>query len=161
MTFDPIDAAARVAVLALNNAHAQELSWLDTKRLDHLVGQAFYARQVNEADAFLIAFEQSADYDSPNFHWFRDRFERFVYIDRIAVAIAARGRGLAKALYHDLFEAARIAGHDRVVCEVNADPPNAASDAFHAALGFAEIGAAAIHGGKKRVRYFERRLFPS
>lgn len=158
LTFDPIDATARVAVLALNNAHAQELSWLDTARLDHLVGQAFYARHVNEADAFLIAFDQGADYDSPNFLWFRDRFARFVYIDRIAVAVAARGRGLGKALYLDLFDAARAAGHERVVCEVNADPPNPASDAFHAALGFTEIGAAAIHGGRKRVRYFERML---
>lgn len=158
VNFEPIDAASRVAVLALNNAHAQELSWLDVARLSHLVGQAFYARQVNEADAFLIAFDQNADYDSPNFLWFRERFARFVYIDRIAVAVTARGRGLGKALYLDVFAAAKAAGHDRVVCEVNSDPPNPASDAFHAALGFSEIGQAAIHDGKKRVRYLELRL---
>jgi hypothetical protein len=45
-----------------------------------------------------------------------------------------------------------------VVCEVNADPPNPASDAFHAALGFAAVGSAANHGGGKTVRYFCREL---
>jgi predicted GNAT superfamily acetyltransferase len=45
-----------------------------------------------------------------------------------------------------------------VTCEVNADPPNPASDAFHAALGFAIAGQALIHGGSKSVRYFTRSL---
>lgn len=45
-----------------------------------------------------------------------------------------------------------------VCCEVNSDPPNPASDAFHARLGFAEVGAAAIHGGAKSVRYLARPL---
>jgi predicted GNAT superfamily acetyltransferase len=43
------------------------------------------------------------------------------------------------------------------VCEVNAEPPNPASDAFHAAMGFAEVGSATLGGGKQ-VRYFERLL---
>jgi hypothetical protein len=45
-----------------------------------------------------------------------------------------------------------------VVCEVNADPPNPASDAFHTALGFAEVGSASIHAGSKTVRYLARRI---
>ena len=45
-----------------------------------------------------------------------------------------------------------------VTCEVNAEPPNPASDAFHAALGFAEVGDAVIHGGKKAVRYYVRQI---
>ena len=71
---------------------------------------------------------------------------------------AARGRGLARRLYDDLFAAARAAGHARIVCEVNSDPPNPASDAFHAALVFVPVGAAEIHGGKKTVTYLERLL---
>ena len=45
-----------------------------------------------------------------------------------------------------------------IACEVNEDPPNPASDAFHAALGFTVAGQARIHGGKKSVRYFTRAL---
>lgn len=146
--------------LALNNAHATELSWLEPERLAQLIDRAFLVRTLGDTDALLLAFDQAADYDSPNFLWFRDCYPRFVYVDRIVVAPAARGRGYARRLYDELFETARRAGHERIVCEVNTQPPNPASDAFHAALGFVEIGAAAIHGGAKRVRYLERRLAP-
>lgn len=146
------------ALLALNNAHAVELSWLEPERLAHLVAEAFWARRVGAADALLLTFDQDADYDSPNFLWFRARYPAFVYVDRVVVADSARGRGLARTLYDDLFAAAKAAGHERIVCEVNSDPPNPASDAFHAALGFAPVGAAEIHGGKKTVTYLERRL---
>ncbi|MGE0725578.1 MAG: GNAT family N-acetyltransferase, partial [Alphaproteobacteria bacterium] len=142
-------AAIEATLLALNNDHAAELSLLDAARLATLVDRTFHARAIDDGPAFLLAFDQDADYDSPNFLWFRARLTRFVYVDRVVVAPAARGRGLARALYGDLFEAARPAAHDRVVCEVNSHPPNPASDAFHAALGFAEIGTAAIHGGAK------------
>jgi hypothetical protein len=55
------------ALLALNNDHAQQLSWLTRERLTHLVGEAFLARRIGHVDAFLFAFEQDADYDSLNF----------------------------------------------------------------------------------------------
>jgi hypothetical protein len=148
------------ALLALNNAHAMELSWLEPERLVRLVGQAFLATRIGEVEAFLLAFDQDADYDSPNFLWFRDRYPRFVYVDRIVVAPAARGRGHARRIYLDLFEHALRAGHDQVVCEVNSDPPNPASDAFHAGLGFTEVGTGSIHGGAKTVSYLARRLGP-
>ena len=140
------------ALLELNNAHAIELSWLEPERLRHLVAQAFLARRIGEVEALLLAFDQDAEYDSPNFLWFRARFPRFVYVDRVVVAATARGRGHARRLYGDLFEHALRAGHDRVVCEINSDPPNPASDAFHAALGFSEIGTGSPGGGKT-VRY--------
>lgn len=155
LRFDP---ALEETLLALNNAHAEELSWLDARKFWHMAGEAFHARRVGAVDAFIIAFDQDADYDSPNFVWFRERYGRFVYVDRVVTAPAARGRGLAKALYLDLFAAARAAGHERIVCEVNADPPNPASDAFHEAMGFAAVGQATLPGGRKVVRYFEKRL---
>ena len=145
-------------LLALNNAHAQELSWLEPERLEHMVGQAFLARRIGNLDAYLLAFDQDADYDSPNFLWFRTRYPRFVYVDRIVVVASERGRGCARRLYRDLFEHAERTGHERVVCEVNISPPNPASDAFHAALGFAEVGSASVHEGRKTVRYLLRTL---
>ena len=147
-----------VAVLALNNAHANELSWLAPERLQHLVINAFAASRIGALDAFLLAFDQDAPYESPNFLWFRTRFPRFVYVDRVVVAPSARGRGLARNLYRDLFEQAAEAEHERVVCEVNSRPPNPESDAFHAALGFVEVGSASIHNGSKDVRYLSLML---
>jgi predicted GNAT superfamily acetyltransferase len=106
----------------------------------------------------MLVLDESAGYDSPNFGWFRARYPRFLYVDRVVVASHARGRGLARQLYAALITAAAQAGHARIVCEVNVSPPNPASDAFHAALGFVEIGQASIHGGAKTVRYLERAL---
>jgi hypothetical protein len=154
----PIPRNLEPAVLALNNAHAVELSWLEPDRLRDLLDQAFHARRIGELAAFLLSFDQDADYDSPNFLWFRQRYARFVYIDRVAVAMAARGRGHARALYADLFARAVRSGHALVVCEVNQHPPNVASDAFHAALGFAPVGQATVPDGHKAVRYLAHRL---
>jgi predicted GNAT superfamily acetyltransferase len=154
----PISADLEPAVLALNNAHAVELSWLEPRRLAALLRQAFHARRLGAVDAFLLALDERASYDSPNYRWFRERHARFVYVDRVVVTPASRGRGYARRLYDDLFRHASAAGHDLIVCEVNSDPPNPASDAFHTALGFAEVGQASVHGGGKTVRYLARRL---
>jgi predicted GNAT superfamily acetyltransferase len=145
-------------LLALNNAHARELSWLEPARFEYLVGEALLARRIGELDAFLLAFDQDARYDSPNFLWFRARYPRFVYLGRIVVAASARGPGYARRLYDDLFEHAVRLGHDHVVCEVNQNPPNPASDAFHAALGFVGVGTASVYDGNRTVRYLSRDL---
>ncbi len=145
-------------MLALNNAHAEALSWLEPERLQYLAAHAFLARRIGDLDAFLLAFDQEAPYDSPNFLWFRARYARFVYVDRIVVASSARGRSYARLLYRELFAQASEAGHERVVCEVNARPPNPESDALHAALGFVEVGSASIHNDSKTVRYLLRTL---
>jgi uncharacterized protein len=118
-----LDPADLPRALVLNNAHATELSRLDAERLAELAGRAFLGRRIGSIDAFLLAFDQDADYDSPNFLWFKSRYARFVYVDRIVVAPAARGHGHARRLYGDLFDQARRAGHERIVCEVNVDPP--------------------------------------
>ncbi len=134
------------------------MSRLGPARLAHLAEEAFLACRIVSVDAFLLAFDQGADYDSPNFLWFRSRFARFVYVDRLMVAPSARGLAHARRLYDHLFERASHAGHERVVCEANSDPPNPASDAFHAALGFSEVGTAAIHGGHRTVRHLSCEL---
>jgi uncharacterized protein len=146
-------------VLALNNAHATELSPLTMDELRAILANAFYARRVGETEGFLIALDEThPTYASPNYLWFSARHPRFVYVDRVVVAEGARAKGHARRLYADLIAHARAVGHELIACEVNADPPNPASDAFHAALGFKPVGLAAIHGGSKTVRYLILRL---
>ncbi len=152
----PGDIGPLSPLLALNNAHAKELSFLAEAEMRAMIGEACVALRTAEGLAFLLAFDQAADYGSPNFLWFRERFDRFVYVDRICVDPALRGRGIARRFYEAVFERARASGAGRVVCEVNEDPPNPASDAFHAALCFKEIGSAFLGDRGKRVRYFER-----
>ncbi len=146
------------AILALNQANERETSVLDARALKALVDQAFHLPVRAEGnDGFLIALDQDAVYASVNFAWFKAQFSRFVYIDRIIVAESARGRGHARSMYEELFDAARAQGHQQVCAEVNKIPANPQSDAFHAALGFVVIGEADLAGGKT-VRYFRRAL---
>ncbi|WP_119274841.1 GNAT family N-acetyltransferase [Taklimakanibacter deserti] len=151
-----IGAAEHWRILALNNAHAVETSVLDEVRLASMLDEAFLATRIGDVDAFLIVFDQQARYDSPNFTWFQAKYPDFVYVDRIITGPNARGKGYARALYEDLFEKAAARGHKRVVCEVNIDPPNPGSDAFHAALGFAEVGRQLLAGSGKTVRYLSK-----
>lgn len=148
------------AILALNAAHEEETSPLDRSRLRSLLAEAFHLglKGPGGSQAFLIALDQRADYDSPNFLWFQRHFDTFVYVDRVIVAKAQQGCGLARSLYEDLFASALAAGHQRVVCEVNESPPNPGSDAFHSALGFEVVGGAELAGRGKRVRYLLKTL---
>jgi hypothetical protein len=83
------------AMLALNNEHREETSELDGAQLHALLAQGFHVGLRNAGrDAFLIAFDQDAISASPNFQWFKSRYERFVYIDRVIVAPGQRGRGV-------------------------------------------------------------------
>lgn len=153
-----IDTADLAAILELNNLLAEKLSWLDLAALSRMVEVASYARVAGPADAFLLAFDQDAPYDSVNFGWFKARYDRFIYVDRIAVADRARRRGLARLLYEDLFTFARSQHLPMVCAEINTNPPNPESDAFHESLGFREVGRMDLPARGKSVRYVARLL---
>lgn len=145
------------AVLALNEASVQFTSPLYMDELDDLVGQSAYARGIGEPlQGFLVAMDINSVYESVNFLWFRERHSNFLYVDRVVIDEAARGKGFGRALYHDLFAFAQDGGYGRICCEVNFDPPNPTSDAFHKALGFEETGRAVLNDGLKTVRYLEK-----
>jgi uncharacterized protein len=142
--------------LVLNNMHAAETSTLDLNALEHMLANAYFSI-TDDAHGLLIAFDQDADYDGVNFNWFKSRFDRFVYVDRIVVAAHTRGKGLARHYYTRLFDTARLAGHSRITCEINLDPPNPGSISFHTNMGFTEIGQATLANGKT-VSYQEKLL---
>jgi len=147
------------AMLGLNEAHRSETSALNLEQLRALLAQAFHVGARNAGrDAFLIALDQSSLSASLNFQWFKSRYRRFVYVDRVIVAPKKRARGVARGLYEELFAAAQHAGHSLIACEVNVEPPNPASDAFHEALGFVEVGRASTMEGQKIVRYLTKSL---
>ena len=153
------DSPDESAILALNEAHRAQTSALDAAMLHALISQALHVGLRNRGrDAFLIALDQDALSASPNFQWFKNRYGRFVYVDRVIVAPAQRGRGMARGLYEELFSMASHTGHVFIGCEVNVEPPNPGSDAFHEALGFAEVGRGALLESQKFVRYLLKAL---
>ncbi|NEU98526.1 GNAT family N-acetyltransferase [Bradyrhizobium uaiense] len=147
-------------LLDLNNASARETSLLAAARFEQLIDASSIALFVPPSAALLLAFEHCDDYDGTHFGWFRGQMKRFLYIDRIIVGAAWRRHGLARMLYREVFRLAARRSLDCVVCEVNVEPPNPISDAFHRSLGFAEVGRATINGGAKTVRYLCAKLEP-
>jgi predicted GNAT superfamily acetyltransferase len=152
-----LDQGLPANLLKLNNDFADKLSSLDAKSASQLLGQCFMAAHIGD-DALLLALDQDAAYDNPNFRWFKQRFAYFVYIDRVVVSEKLHGQGIGRALYRALFSRAAAKGHERVVCEINFDPPNPGSDAFHMAMGFEMIGRAYLSDRAKTVCYFARTL---
>jgi predicted GNAT superfamily acetyltransferase len=148
------------AMLAINRECEAMLSPLTRGELERMIAIAYRARITDDRSAMLVAFDQSAAYGSPNFAWFRERYPRFVYVDRVAVLPQARGRGIARRFYEDLIEGARGDGHRIIACEIYSDPPNPQSDAFHAAFGFVEVGSAFVPAYGKTVRYLIREVHP-
>jgi len=141
------------AMLALNNEFAVETSLLDMASLQQLVAWSFHVRIAGRMNGFCIALDQEAPYQNVNFDWFRRKYPRFVYIDRVIVAAHARGQGIARDMYGDLKRAVANAGQDVLCCEINIEPPNPASDRFHEAFGFVEVGRAFLARRGKTVRY--------
>lgn len=144
------------AILALNLESEALLSPMDAARLLLLEQQAAYHRVAMGADgvaAFLLAFRDGADYDSPNYRWFAARYEHFLYVDRIVVSGQHQGHGLGATMYADLFEFARTHAIPRVVCEYYSMPLNQASQRFHARAGFTEVGTQWLPDGSKQVSF--------
>jgi uncharacterized protein len=138
-------------VLELNLASVQALSELDEQRLRWILSLAHRSLVVEddgEVVAFALAIASGTDYDSDNYRWFTARYERFLYLDRIAVDASLRRRGVGAQLYDAMETAAASFG--RMVCEVNLLPRNDVSLAFHAARGYGEVGQLA-HGEEKLV----------
>ena len=142
------------AILALNAESVHFLSPLDADRLTELHERA-NLHLVGEHDgrvaAFLLAFREGADYASVNYRWFSDRYQRFLYIDRIVIGPDFRGRGLGLALYRRMFAFARQTNVALVACEIDHDPPNLVSERFHLSFGFAEVGRQRVPHGPKVV----------
>ena len=141
-------------VLMLNQQSVHFLSPLTPDRLAALHGMAAYHRVIEingTISAFLLAFREGAVYDSPNYLWFNERYADFLYIDRVVVSEHHQGQGLGRVLYEDLFAFAVPNQAPIITCEYDIEPPNPGSMAFHARLGFHEVGRQSVADGKKWV----------
>lgn len=100
---------------------------------------------------FLLALAPGVDYASENYRWFSAHRPGSMYVDRVVVAPTAHGRGLGRALYAATAQHAVERGLAEVTCEVNLEPPNPASLAFHRRLGFERVGTQRTTGGTVEV----------
>jgi predicted GNAT superfamily acetyltransferase len=154
----PATARDEQAILVLNAESEWAMSPLDEAGLRHLLamdGLALVAEPAGQVLGFALALTPDQPYDSANYRWFGERFSKFLYLDRVAVRAQMRRQGIASALYDVLEEAARPWG--RILCEVNIEPINPVSLAFHASRDYERVGVLA-HGEAKAVAMLEKRF---
>jgi len=159
---DRMGQADLAEVLELNERSTPEVGEVDAARLAAIVeasSLALVARTAAGALAgFVIVLGPGADYDSPNYRHFAATYDDFRYVDRIAIDPSGHRGGLGRAFYEAVFAHARSHGAPVVLAEVNLEPPNPGSLAFHAALGFREVGTQVNYGGTTTVQFLERPL---
>jgi uncharacterized protein len=137
---DDTDLIARAT--DLNQANVPEVGPVDTAKMTSLVAMSWQSLVVvDDAGAlagFCIVMEPGAPYTSVNYRWFADRYDDFVYLDRVAVAAEFRRQGVGTLLYTEVEKLG--AGRSWFTLEVNVVPVNEPSLEFHRRLGFSEVG---------------------
>jgi len=144
-------------LVAVNDAAYPAVPLTPAAELAELIAMSSVVVVVDNGSAagFVLGMPPGLGYQSENYLFFssraRERGTSFVYVDRIVLAAHLRGRGVGPQLYSAVFAEARRVGADEVLCEVNIEPPNPGSLAFHTRLGFVEVGRQSTKGGANLV----------
>mgnify|MGYP000356601210 FL=1 len=92
---------------------------------------------VAEVDSVVVGFcmvlSPHTTYRSPNYLYFCERYEDFIYLDRVAVTSDYQGAGVGAALYRKVEQMAEAS---LFALEVNIKPRNEGSLRFHTREGF-------------------------
>jgi predicted GNAT superfamily acetyltransferase len=131
------------AVRAINEANVPEVGSADEDRLRFLIAESAIALVVVVEGAiagFCLVLPLGSSYDSVNYRWFSSRYDDVMYLDRVAFDERFRRRGLGTLLYDEVERRVAASGAAALALEVNADPPNTPSLAFHEGRGFVEVG---------------------
>jgi predicted GNAT superfamily acetyltransferase len=128
----------------INEANVPAVGSVDRQRFGFLLDASVLALVVtvdDEPAGFCLVLPLGAPYDSVNYRWFAARYHDVWYLDRVAFDARFQRRGLGTRLYDEVER--RIAERSEVAAltlEVNVDPPNEPSLAFHRRRDYDEVG---------------------
>ena len=105
---------------------------------------------------FLLVLPSGLEYDSLNYKWFSSRYEKFAYIDRIAISKNWRNKGMGKRLYTDLENT--LKDYKLIACEFNVIPFNKVSKQFHESLDYENVGFQLTENGTKKVSLMTKKI---
>ena len=150
-------------VLEINNANTPGVSELTFAELESDLNNSLHALAIvneqGEVCAFCITFDPGAPDAGANHRWFSERYESFVYLDRIAIDSNHQNHGLGAKLYQAVEQKMlQSAEHSMLCCEVNLEPPNPGSLRFHKRIGFTEVGQSIPEYANYRVIYLSKSL---
>jgi predicted GNAT superfamily acetyltransferase len=95
---------------------------------------------------FVICLRENTNYKSINYKFFQNRHNKFLYIDRIAIANKYQFSGIGSILYKKLLSI-KVKFNIPICAEVNIDPPNESSINFHRKHGFSKITESTLKEG--------------
>tara|TARA_Y100001970_G_scaffold252289_1_gene325953 strand:+ start:1446 stop:1940 length:495 start_codon:yes stop_codon:yes gene_type:complete len=142
-------------VLSLNQKSLSAVSHSNLERMKHFLNISSYFKIMHINDipvGFIIGLLPGKDYTSENYVWFNERYNSFVYVDRIIIEKTYRNSGLGFYVYDHLAKYFRNKV-ENILCEVNIKPYNEQSINFHKKYGFKNICEKDTDYGRKRVSY--------
>ena len=101
-----------------------------------------------EVLGFVICLSPGTTYSSLNYAWFNNKYNDFIYVDRIAVSLDHRDKGIGSKLYEEVIAYSQD-NRTPIAAEVNLNPPNPGSMRFHHRFEFEEVGV--LHHKEKSV----------
>ena len=125
-----------------------QVSEQEVSDLLNLSTLAIGAFREEELLGFVICLSPGTDYTSLNYAWFNNKYEEFIYVDRIAVSLDYRGKGIGSKLYGKVIAYSQE-NTIPIAAEVNLNPPNPGSMKFHHRFEFEEVGV--LHHKEKSV----------
>ena len=142
------------AVLEINAASVSGVAALDEAELRRLMGMPNHHLAIESADylvvGYALTFCSKAPYDGEEFQQFQRIFAKpFIYIDQVATRSDFRRKGMGSEIYNALESMARLGDASKLCCEVNIDPPNPGSMAFHQNRGFRQSGILTTIDGRQ------------
>ena len=136
------------AVWAINQENVPavgEETLEDLAKVHEQCAIALVAEASGSIAGFCMVLLPDADYGSPNFKFFCERLDDFIYLDRVAVTSDFQGKGIGAALYN---EVEKLSDATWFALEVNTKPRNEGSLRFHAREGFVQMEELETRPGK-------------
>ena len=106
------------------------------------------AYEEDELVGFVLCLLPRTKYTSLNYAWFNQRYQDFLYVDRISVRESHRNQTIGSLLYQEVIAYAQQNNYP-ITAEVSLKPPNLDSMRFHHRFGFSEVGV--LHHENKSV----------
>jgi hypothetical protein len=146
--FRPLRESDLAAIHSINALNVPAVGEESPESLRSIMAMADVALGVVDEQSlvgFVFVLPPGTTYDSPNYRYFCERYDDFVYVDRVAFLPSHQGIGLGAALYQ---EVERRVSPRMITLEVNVVPPNAGSMRFHLREGFSEVDQLETRPGK-------------
>jgi predicted GNAT superfamily acetyltransferase len=139
-------------IFELNQNNIPALGSLNNlKHVQDIYNQSLFATLVTVKEKFVgFAFimDCKSDYKSLNYKFFKNSFENFLYVDRVAFLEEFQRKGYGTELYNEIYKIANNLGFP-LCCEVNTIPLNKQSLDFHNKFGFQTLEK--VPFGEKQV----------